>query len=151
MRAPRTTSLGRLTAVALLVCALSAAVAWPASASSSPERVALRSVNRARTHHGVQTLELQAGISRLARRHSARMAARHRLFHDCVSCILRRHGWRAIGENVGYASSVRSVSVLFMRSREHRANILCSCFTRVGIGVVRSGGRIWITEIFFRP
>ena len=80
------------------------------------------------------------------------MASRRALFHhSCLDCIRRRHGWVVIGENVGYASTVRSTNRLFMHSAPHRHNILCSCFTRVGIGVVRSGGRVWVTEMFYRP
>jgi hypothetical protein len=35
-----------------------------------------------------------------------------------------------------------------MRSRSHRSNILTRKFDKVGIGLDKSGGRLWVTEIF---
>jgi uncharacterized protein YkwD len=56
--------------------------------------------------------------------------------------------WDAIGENVGVGSTVRSVHRALMNSTSHRRIILSRAFTSVGVGVVRSGGRAWVTEIF---
>lgn len=80
------------------------------------------------------------------------MASLRRFFDSaCLDCILRSHGWSWIGENVGYAPTVRRMNRWFLHSPPHRANILSRHFTRVGIGIVRSGGSVWVTEIFFRP
>ena len=38
-----------------------------------------------------------------------------------------------------------------MSSPDHRDNILDSKFSRVGIGVARSGSSFWITQVFVRP
>ena len=57
-------------------------------------------------------------------------------------------GWRAIGENVGYSSSVDQVHELFMESAGHRANILKPDYSQIGIGVVRSGSTVWVTLDF---
>jgi uncharacterized protein YkwD len=56
--------------------------------------------------------------------------------------------WTTCGENVGQAASVDRVHALFMASGGHRANILSSAFTQVGIGVVSSGGTVWVTMDF---
>ena len=141
----------RVALVAVLCGTLATSLAPPALAGRASEQSALGDVNRDRSSHSVRPVDMQARISQLARRHSSRMAAQRRLFHDCLECIRRHYGWQVAGENVGYAGSVEEANTLFMHSREHRDNILCTCFTYVGIGVVRSGGRTWITEIFFRP
>jgi uncharacterized protein YkwD len=57
-------------------------------------------------------------------------------------------GWRTCGENVGYGSSVDQIHTLFMGSEGHRANILNPAYGQVGIGVVRSGGTVWVTIDF---
>jgi uncharacterized protein YkwD len=38
-----------------------------------------------------------------------------------------------------------------MRSPAHRANILDRGKRAVGVGIVHSGGKIWVTEVFRRP
>ncbi len=57
-------------------------------------------------------------------------------------------GWRSIGENVGYGGSVDQVHSMFMASGTHRATILSGSYSEVGIGVVVSGGVVWITMDF---
>lgn len=56
--------------------------------------------------------------------------------------------WSTIGENVGYGGSVDQIHGMFMGSAGHRANILKGAYSHVGIGVVRSGGTVWITLDF---
>jgi uncharacterized protein YkwD len=68
--------------------------------------------------------------------------------HSCLSCLVSGWEWEVVGENVGVGATVRSVHRALMDSRSHRRNILSRAFDKVGVGVVRSGGRIWVTEIF---
>jgi uncharacterized protein YkwD len=37
---------------------------------------------------------------------------------------------------------------MLMQSSGHRANILAAGYSQVGIGVVRSGGTVWVTMDF---
>src|SRR5207302_2170764 len=151
MRPFRTTSVGR-TWVPLLLASAIALQPWattPASAATRAEHTDFRNVNRDRSRHGTQRLRLSAAISRFSHRHSRRMAARIGLFDNCLSCLLHKHGWSAVGENVGYASSLRAMNRVFMNSPPHRRNILYRGFTRIGVGVVRSGGMVWVTQIFY--
>lgn len=104
--------------------------------------------NRARTTRNVSALERNKNLSRLAYRHSVRMANRNRLHHArCLECGVKG-GWSALGENVGVGASIRSLHRAFMDSPGHRDNILCSCFDRIGVGVVRKHGRLWVTVRF---
>lgn len=103
-------------------------------------------INQARSDNGMGSLGLSQKLSRRAHGHSERMADSGRLFHSCLNC--RSGGGRRMGENVGVAGSIREVHRLLMNSSSHRANILATAFERVGVGVVRKGGRVWVTEIF---
>jgi uncharacterized protein YkwD len=76
------------------------------------------------------------------------MASRHRLYHSDLSRICC---YRAVGENVGYATTVYRVHQALMASPGHRANILDRRWRGVGVGVVKSGGYLWVTEIFRQP
>jgi uncharacterized protein YkwD len=121
----------------------------PAQATTDSENRLFRKINQARENHDRRPLRLNQALSRKAHRHSARMAEEGAIFHhSCLSCLLSSWDWDAIGENVGVGSTVGGVHRALMDSRPHRRNILSRAFTKVGVGVVRSGGRVWVTEIF---
>lgn len=123
-------------------------VASPVQATTAQEEDLFALINQARKNRDRPALRLGQSLSRKAHRHSARMAEAGAIFHhSCLSCLVSSD-WEAIGENVGVGSTVRSVHRALMHSRAHRRNILSRAFTRVGVGVVRSGGRVWVTEIF---
>ena len=100
-------------------------------------------VNGSRAAHGVRPVKLSEKLSRRAHKHSMRMAASRTLYHSCVSCRYRR-----AAENVGMGRSVERVHNMLMASSGHRANILNGTYGRIGVGVVKRGGRVWVTEIF---
>lgn len=105
--------------------------------------------NNARTEQGIAKLAKSKELKALAKKHSRRMAQQQRLYHTrCLPCGV--HGkWTTLGENVGVGNSVWSLNRAFMRSKPHRRNILCGCYTKVGIGVVRdSHSRLWVTVRF---
>jgi uncharacterized protein YkwD len=88
-------------------------------------------------------------LTTYARHHSRAMAGAGYLYHTSNFAVICC--WRSIGENVGYGPSVASVEYAFMHSPEHRANILDPDWRGIGVGVYRSGGRIWVTQIFRQP
>src|SRR5205085_7816616 len=53
-----------------------------------------------------------------------------------------------LGENVGMGGDVPSLHDAFMNSEHHRENILDGGFNQVGIGVIVSGGVVYVTEDF---
>jgi len=57
--------------------------------------------------------------------------------------------WCSVGENVGMASSIETLHAAWMRSANHKANILGN-FNRVGTGVVRKGNQVYGIQIFYR-
>jgi uncharacterized protein YkwD len=80
------------------------------------------------------------------------MARRKSLFHTPnVARYLHGRHWNWWGENVGYSysSDLGSLERAFMRSAPHRHNILSGAYHRVGIGVQRRDGRVWVTLVFY--
>ena len=124
---------------------LSAVPSTTATATSSPERRLFSMVNRARDANGRGHLGLSNSLSRRAHRHSRQMADSGSLFHSCLDCGKRRSP--SMAENVGVGGSLGAVHRALMNSSGHRANILGG-FNRVGVGVVRRGDRVWVTELF---
>lgn len=121
----------------------------PASATLDRENRMHRMVQDARKSSGLRSLYLSQRLSDVARAHSRQMRGGRRMYHhSCLRCTLSSYSYRIAGENVGYGSSVRAVFRMLMRSKSHRANILRSGFKRIGIGAVRGGGRVWVTQIF---
>jgi uncharacterized protein YkwD len=104
-------------------------------------------VNQARSQNGLDSLSLSDKLSRRAHRHSEEMADSGTLFHSCLSCNGRR-GPSAIGENVGVGPNLQDIHDALMDSQSHRDNILSTAYDRVGIGIVRRGDRLWVTELF---
>jgi uncharacterized protein YkwD len=147
MRSPRTITVGLAVVVALT------ALTIPGSAASRLERRRdhmMVLVNDYRRHHGLVPLKLDADLNRMAQHHSVRMATERRLFHtNDLGTKLRTFRVQIWGENLGYAQRVWTVFNLWTRSSEHNANLLRAGFRRAGIGVVDSGGVLWITMVYY--
>lgn len=129
-----------------------ALAATPIEVSAEPtsrETRLFNMINRARTSRGLSPLALRNDLVRMARRHSVNMARQRLLFHTpCLSCRFPSGSWRALAENVGAGGSVRRIHRTMMRSAGHRQNVLGG-FDALGVGLVRRGGRFWVTQIFF--
>lgn len=98
----------------------------------------------------MRPLMLNWRLSRSAVAHARRMANRHSVYHSAnLYKLVRPFHPTSWGENVGMAGSVRRIHRLYMRSPAHRSNILRNAFSRVGIGVVQRGSRVWTTVIFY--
>lgn len=147
MRGAKTYLIGIVVAAVIV-----AAVPMTAGATSSTEmrRKMLTLTNSARRNNGLRALELNWHLSKDALRHSRRMAAQGTVYHTAnLYRLVRRWHPTAWGENVGMAGTVRRIHKLFMQSSAHRSNILRGGYSRAGIGVVGSGGRIWVTVMFY--
>jgi uncharacterized protein YkwD len=107
-------------------------------------------VNDSRAKHGIRRMKLNTDLSKIAWHHSLRMARKHRLFHTYdLTSLVRQYRPSHWGENVGVAGTLRKMEKLFMKSPPHRANNLNRHYHHAGIGVVRTGGRFWVTIIFY--
>lgn len=142
-------------AVALLAASAvlfgSTVVASSAGAEpSASEQQMAAMVNDYRARNGLPALQLHTGMSADSRAWSQHMAGSG-LAHDPnypASCERHFSGYSRCSENVGYATGgIGAVQSAFEGSSTHRSNLLCAC-THLGIGVVESGGRTWVTQRF---
>jgi uncharacterized protein YkwD len=134
----------------LLAVTMIAGFEGPAQATTLRTKM-FKIINRVRDHHRVHALRLNLDLSGIARHHSRRMAEDGTLFHSSnLGAKVRPYGsptwW---GENLAAAGTLRRVRKLWMHSSEHRANLLSRHFDHVGVGVVKSGGFVWVTAIFY--
>jgi hypothetical protein len=91
----------------------------------------------------------------VARGHSTDMAQNWFFGHvspttGALANRLRRYNmsYRTASQNIAYAASPRGAHATLMRDSSNRANVLNREYTHVGVGVVRVGGRLMVTETF---
>jgi uncharacterized protein YkwD len=142
-------------AAALLVAAVAvaglAATASTATAADSNAAAFVTRTNAARRAQGLPGYAVAADLAAVARRHSAEMAAKQSLYHN-PNLGSEVSGWQVVGENVGTGGTVDSIHTAFMNSPAHRANILATDYTQIGVGTVTdANGRMWVTEVFRLP
>jgi uncharacterized protein YkwD len=141
----------RLSLLVLVVAVLVAGMPSPADAGNVARRdTTLRLLNQTRRNHGLPVFRLNVNLSQYAWRHSKRMAERNRCYHTAnLYDVVRTYSPSTWGENVGAAGTLRRIRTLWMGSGGHRANILNPRFRRIGIGVVKARGFLWVTTIFY--
>ena len=135
----------------VVVAVLVAGMPSTAHADGHPRRERmLRLLNQTRRNHGLSAFRLNVELSQTSWRHSRRMANQGRLFHtyDLYRAV-RAYRPSTWGENVGMAGWLKLLRQCWMRSSSHRANLLNPRFRRIGIGVVKARGRVWVTTIFY--
>ena len=107
-------------------------------------------VNQARTEANVAPLVVSAELTQASRAWTEQMATNLGLVHDPDVAV--PPGARIAGENVAYRTTDADVGAnlhaQFMASQGHRENVLEPAYTTMGIGVIHSGGRTWVTERF---
>ena len=144
------TGLSALLITGLAGAAALAAAAAPAAATTSVEQSFITDLNQARTAHGHRALLVRADLETVARAQASRMAHTNTLYHNPNLTTEVTH-WAWVGENVGYGPDEPTVHAAFMASPPHRANILDTDYTEIGIGVVTAAGRVWVAEVFRQP
>jgi uncharacterized protein YkwD len=140
---------GLATAVVILITVLALG---PTTALAGLRGQMLDLTNQSRRSHGEHVLRLDHRVSHKVKRHSRRMASHEALFHTAnVSRYLRGRAYSWWGENVGYTyeSDLGTLQRAFMNSPSHRRNVLNGAYDRVGIGVERRDGRVWVTLVFY--
>ena len=138
-----------LLVLALLFSGISTDHARAGASTKRLERM-LTLTNQDRADHGKKALDLDAKLSRYAKRHSREMAEAGDLFHtEDLANKLKDVDWSIAGENVGVGASVSDLQDAFMGSKTHRRNILQRRFHDAAIGIVKSDGTLWVTVIFY--
>lgn len=126
------------------------------TASSSEETLALSLLNQDRAKYGLPALKMNSQLSRLAESYANDMIKRGYFSHynpEGLSPFDRMNNagiaYRSAGENLAINSSVPGAETAFMNSSGHRANILNSSYTEVGLGVVHSpNGSVYVVQEF---
>jgi hypothetical protein len=140
-----TTATCVLTTLGLLVVAPGVAFAGP------NEGDIFAAVNAARANAGLPAYSYASDLTTAARGQAERMAASGELYHN-PNLSTEVGGWSRIGENVAYASDWRSAHQVLMNSPDHRAQILDSGYTQMGVGTaVSKDGTFWVAEVFRTP
>ena len=114
--------------------------------------------NQSRRQAGAPPLTLDAGLTQAARIHAHAMLQARQLSHrfDGEAALPERLAASTKlqldqeGENVALDYSAEGGHQHLMLSPPHRANLLNSAFNVVGMGVVRSGDRLYIVQDFAR-
>jgi hypothetical protein len=157
MRAGIRSWLGRA-ALLVLLPALVAAGGWrerDLDLDSHAERELVELTNQSRKEAGLPKLEQNDQLREAARTHALEMARRGQVTHRLSGePDLRQRvavtGLRfdLVAENVGRSGDVDSLHQGFLRSPAHRENILDPEANAIGVGAVRIGRELFVTENF---
>lgn len=128
----------------------------PFNYEAQAENELLRLANSARHQAGAPPLTLDAGLSQAARIHAQAMLEAHQLSHQFngeASLPQRLAATTELqldqeGENVAVDYTAHDGHEHLMFSPPHRANLLNPAYNVIGLGVVRSGDRIYIVQDF---
>lgn len=118
------------------------------------EQEVVRLVNEIRTQYGLKTLSEDWELSRVARYKSQDMRDKNYFSHTSPTYgspfqMMKSFGisYRSAGENIAKGQRTpQEVVNAWMNSSGHRANILNSSYTKIGVGYV-SDGNYW-TQMF---
>jgi uncharacterized protein YkwD len=131
----------------LTLAAAAIAVAVLAMACSPQERHVAEEINRFRADNHVAPLQWEESAYAKAVSWSQHMAAEGHLSHSKLSDGIGS-GWKALGENVAYNSSLDGAIHALEQSPGHRANLLNPAFTHMAVGAVQVNGVWWVTQVF---
>lgn len=137
------------------VCAVAQKPAASPTIDSDAEQEIFRLVNLERARAGLKSLRDDSALQQAARKHSRIMAEAGQLSHEFGAeppfnkrMSLEGATFSASGENVAYNQTAEGAHKGLMNSPPHRANILNPQFNAVGIGVMRIGREIYVTQDF---
>jgi uncharacterized protein YkwD len=140
----------------LVFLALSFFLPAQAQTSASPaERQLFVSVNRARQAQGLPTLKWDEALATAARRHAGMMAQRGAAEHvfpgePSLPSRATKAGahFASLSENVIMGSDIGLIEAEFLKSPNHRANILDTDMDSIGVGVILRAGQLFAVEDF---
>ncbi|MGA8763750.1 MAG: CAP domain-containing protein, partial [Candidatus Sulfotelmatobacter sp.] len=123
---------------------------------SESEQQLLVLANQARSQAGAPPLTMDAGLSQAARTHAQEMFAARQLSHQFAgepSLPQRLAATTKLqldqeGENVALDFDAAGAQQHLMLSPPHRANLLNPAYNVVGLGVIRSGDRLYVVQDF---
>lgn len=125
---------------------------------TAAEQKAVELMNADRRANGLSNLTVSSAVTAVARSHAQDMVDRSFFSHTnpdgkTFTDRLKAAGisYSAAGENIAMNQSVEAAETSLMNSSGHRANILNSNYTTVGIGVAYdSKGNIYVVQDFLK-
>jgi uncharacterized protein YkwD len=119
------------------------------------EQQLVQLINQERTSQGLPPLTVDRRLTQAARKHTELMVEHKVLSHqfDGEPEMQVRFSDEDFpsdqeGENIGFNKDLPSAHKDLMHSPPHRANILDANYNVVGVGVIRNGRRVYVTEDF---
>jgi uncharacterized protein YkwD len=144
-----------LRVAAVLIIGLAALSSVQAQTGSGAEQELFAAVNRARRAQGLPALKWNEALAVAAHRHAALMAQHGTSEHGfpgepSLASRVTQAGAHFVwlSENVVQGSSVEAIQAEFLRSPNHRANMMDADMDSVGVGVVERGGQLFAVEDF---
>jgi uncharacterized protein YkwD len=123
--------------------------------ASLAERQLFVSVNRERQAQGLPTLKWDEALAVAARRHAGTMAQHGAAEHvfagePSIPSRATKAGahFVSLSENVVMGSEVGLIEAEFLKSPNHRANILDTDIDSIGVGVILRVGQLFAVEDF---
>ena len=151
------TAISRIASAFLFTVVLAATQPATKGEPPAPEQRMLYLVNQERGLAGLTKLEWNESAAQAAREHSRLLAQHQQLSHAFPGEPLLRERlittsirFTSAAENIASADNEDEAHLALMYSPGHRDNILSTEYSAVGIGVVKSGGRLYVTEDFVR-
>lgn len=128
----------------------------PTAENADIEQQVLNLVNKERAANGLKALQMDWQVARVAEHKSQDMLNKNYFSHTSPTYgspfdMLKSYGvsYRSAGENIAKGQkSAQEVVTGWMNSSGHRANILNSSYTHMGVGYV-SNGHYW-TQLFIQ-
>jgi hypothetical protein len=116
--------------------------------TGSDEAGFVAKLNDLRISKGLRPLGGNGGLTNMARGWSSQMASRGGISHNPNMASQAPGNWSRLGENVGMGPNVDSLHNAFVNSPSHYANMVNGYYDSVGVGVVQSGGTMFVTFNF---
>lgn len=105
-------------------------------------------INQLRAAHGLGALSVDPELTTQARQWASTMAGAGHIYHSGDLSAGVSSDWQKLGENVGVGGDTASLFQAFVDSPSHYENLVDPAYTRVGVGVVLAGGRLYTTHRF---
>lgn len=126
------------------------------SSISNVEQEIVRLVNVERAKEGLQPLTMDVELQKVAKKKSEDMKAKNYFSHTSPTYgspfdMMKQFGitYKSAGENIAKGqTTAQQVMDAWMNSAGHRANIMSTSFTHIGVGYVKSG-HYW-TQMFIK-
>ena len=128
------------------------------------EQAIFNKVNEERAKVGVAPLSYNYTMEKYARIKSQDMGDNNYFSHtdlsgNYITSNMKADGvsYKAWGENIAYIGGITDPTALankfmenWMNSEGHKKNILSTNFTSIGVGVYKSGNRVYATQEFYK-